>query len=449
MTSAVAVPLALRGRVDAVLSKRWAPPMVAVAMFLVAFWPRFQVVTDEHPPGLYLVSDMAIYRERAIRLLDGPLDVHDTFTPVGYPALMAAIFKFFGRNDAFVGLAQALMGAATCVLAAWLAHHWAGRAAAFVAFVATAFYAPLVLYTSVFLTETTSAFLVTLSTVLLTIALTRRRSSLGAFAGLALAASAIVRPNLLLVFPLLAGLAWLLRRDRGASRALVVALFVSLIPMGLVSAHNTRLAGRFVSLGSNGGVNFYLAHAEIRALEFPEGGPIAAISPYRNRTRFTRLERTSHAPEDEAYFYRAGLALFRDEPKRILGAMGHVVDGVGLGPMTHRPGSPYWPGWRERDEELIVWARAMFFLGIVPPIVHSFVLGRRRELVRPEQAARLVALCMFASGMLAMAVFLGDPRLRVSFDALLIALGAAAWVRFAAWATRKARAPERSGGALS
>jgi hypothetical protein len=56
---------------------------------------------------------------------------------------------------------------------------------------------------------------------------------------------------------------------------------------------------------------------------------------------------------------------------------------------------------------------------------------------------------MFASGLLAMAVFLGDPRLRVSFDALLIALGAAAWVRFAAWATRKARAPERSGGALS
>src|SRR5438067_1506409 len=82
-----------------------------LVLFLIALVPRLSFAIEEHPPGLYLVSDMAIYRERALRLLDGPRDISDTFTPPGYPALVALIFAALGRDDALIGWAQAALGA--------------------------------------------------------------------------------------------------------------------------------------------------------------------------------------------------------------------------------------------------------------------------------------------------------------------------------------------------
>src|SRR4051812_9139895 len=73
------------------LARRTAP----IAVFLVALWVRLRFV-EEHPPGLYVVSDMEFYDRRADHLLSGGLTIWDTFTPVGYPALLALIYAVIG-----------------------------------------------------------------------------------------------------------------------------------------------------------------------------------------------------------------------------------------------------------------------------------------------------------------------------------------------------------------
>lgn len=418
-----------------------------LVLFLVALVPRLQFAVEEHPPGLYLVSDMAIYRERAVRLLDGPRDVWDTFTPPGYPALIALIFAALGRDDALVGWAQAALGAATVTLAFLLAHRVSRSAvAALGAFAVLAIYPPLVLYTGLFLTETTCAFLVTLFVVAFTAAVERERAPAAVLAGVAFAAGAAVRPNLLLALPFLAVVVMTLRRDRRITRAAAITVLAALPILACASAWSSRLANRPVALATNGGVNFYLAHAHVRAVRFPEGDPIREISTYQSRTRAAPIEVvTLHAHEDAA-FYARGLAALRRDPFELVRALGAVLDGLGLGHLGGRENPPYWPGWMGHDAALGGWLRAMLALGTFPAMAHAAWLARGRALLRPDQVPRLVVLALFASVVATLYVFLGNPRVRVPFDPLLVTLAAAAYADLGrGLAARRRRRPAPRG----
>lgn len=421
-----------------------SPPLsLLFFLFLVALYPRLAFVA-EHPPALYLVTDMAIYRERALRLLDGPQDVWDTFTPPGYPALLALLFAIFGRDDDLVGVLHAALGAATVVLAFLAARRLgASPVAALVAFVVLTWYAPLLLYTGFFLTETAFAFLVALFFTLLVHAAERSSTPAAAGAGLVFSLGACVRPNLLLAVPFLAALAFGLRREPRVRRAFAVAALGALPIVAAVSLHQSRLAGRPVLLATNGGVNFYLAQAEVRALRFPIGDPVREISTYTSRARQAPVEEVAaHAHDDGAFYARAFAAIRHDPGAAIVRALRGAADGLGMGRLGGRENPPYWPGWMGHDEALGVWLRAMLLLGTLPAVVHALWLLGRRALLRGDELPRLIALALLASVVSALGVFLGNPRVRVSLDPLLIALAAAAWTALGRASSRLVSAPK-------
>ncbi len=407
-------------------------PWLLLVLFVVALVPRVAFAVDEHPPGLFLASDMAIYRARALRMLDGPRDVWDTFTPPGYPALVALVFAALGRDDALVGWAHAILGAATVTLAFLLAHRVSGSAAvALCAFAVLSVYPPLVFYTGFFLTETTSAFLVTLFVVAFVAAVERGRPVAAVVAGLAFGAGAVVRPNLLLALPFLAVVVAVLRREAPVVRAAWIAALAALAVVAPASLDASRLAGRPVLVATNGGVNFYLAHAEVRALRFPAGDPIREISTYTSRARAAPVEEVDLHAHDDRAFYARGFAALRRDPRALVTALGAVADGLGLGRLGGHENPPYWPGWTGHDAALGAWLRAMFALGSAPALLHAGWIARRRALGRVSELPRLLVLALFASVVATLYLFLGNPRVRVSFDPLIVALAAAAWAEAA------------------
>src|SRR5262249_35802777 len=136
------------------LGRRAAPLFV----FLVALAMRLSLL-EEHPIDAYLVGDMAFYDARARHLLSDHQAIWDTFTPVGYPAVIALFHAIFAKSYDAIGYAQALLGAATCSLTHAITLRltrgtWASLAAGF----CLALYLPAIVYVGFLMTETLFAF---------------------------------------------------------------------------------------------------------------------------------------------------------------------------------------------------------------------------------------------------------------------------------------------------
>jgi 4-amino-4-deoxy-L-arabinose transferase-like glycosyltransferase len=404
-------------------------------VFALALVPRLFVVLELHPPGLYVFSDMAIYDLRADRLARGEFAAGDTFTPIGYPAFLAAVYFLFGKSYAAVGWLQALAGAATCGLAhlvGFAVSRSAGAAA--LASIALAFHFPLVVYTGLLLTESLFALLLVSFAWLLVRAFEHGSRALAAASGLVLAAAAITRPQMLVFLPLL--LLWgRVSRHPSAWRAALVALAVAIPPCAAVSAYASRLAGRPVALATNGGVNFFLAHAEIRGVRFlgaRAAGAVVEVSTHHSRKRHHRVVETERAAHDERYFYAEAFAAIARRPGATLArAAYNLADGLGLAAPRPWPEQPFWPGWMGRDGLFTLFAHAFPWLVLVPVAAHTALLAWRRSLRRPRHAARLLLLLLLAALAVTLALLTGNPRVRVAFDPLLFCLAGAAWVALA------------------
>jgi 4-amino-4-deoxy-L-arabinose transferase-like glycosyltransferase len=412
-------------------ARRFAPLVV----FLVALAPRAWFLS-EHPLDAYLVSNMAFFDGRARHLLSGELSIRDTFTPVGYPAFLALAYGWFDRPFVVVGYAQALLGALTAVLTyAVTLRLTRSTWASFVAGLVLAFYLPLIVYGGFLLTETLFAFLLALFVCLLAGAERPPQLLRAALAGLVLGVATAVRPNLLLAFPLLAAYALYLRRRASPSprawRAPLRALGFAVPVLAVVVAHNSVIAGRLTFVATNGGVNFFLGHCECRAVTFPAGGGVGEVSGYQNRKRYTEVIASARPATDEPYFYRRTLGLFAERPALLLRAFVNVGDGLVLTGLGEWPAQPYYPGWMGHEDALRAFGRGFAWLGIVPALAHAALLAFRRRLSEPAEATRVIVLLLLGAMLATLYLYLGDPRMRVPFDPLLIALAVDAWWRLA------------------
>jgi 4-amino-4-deoxy-L-arabinose transferase-like glycosyltransferase len=407
-------------------ARRFAERAAPFAVLVLALVVRLRFV-EEHPPGLYVVADMEFYDRRADHLLSGQLSVWDTFTPVGYPALLALLYATLGKSHQAVGVVQAFLGAGTCLVASAIARRITGsRIAALAVGAALAAYSPLVMYTGFLLTETSFSFLVALGAWLVIRAIDERSLRIAALAGLALGVATAVRPNLVIALPILAACSLLCRPDARARKAPLVAVLCALPILAGVAVHNTRLAGRPAFLATNGGLNFFLGHCECRAVRF-DGQKISEVSGYHNRKRFTAIVHATEPAYAEGHFYRAGLSALWNDPSKIMKSITNVADGFAVGGFGPPPAQPYWPGWNGHDRELRWFARGALWLAFVPALLGTIVLAARGRLFHPDEAPRLVLIAILLSVPLTLYLFLGDPRLRVSFDPLALALAADAW----------------------
>jgi cation transport ATPase len=99
----------------------------------------------------------------------------------------------------------------------------------------------------------------------------------------------------------------------------------------------------------------------------------------------------------------------------------------------------YWPGWEGHDGWLDLASTAFAVLVVLPALVVMALDLRRGAAGDDGLVMRRLAGALVAGAFLGMYVFIGDPRLRVPFDPLLVVLALVA-LRRALPALARARA---------
>jgi 4-amino-4-deoxy-L-arabinose transferase-like glycosyltransferase len=400
---------------------RAAPALV----FVLALAVRLVFIWYYHSPQDFVFSDMWVYDHRAHNLLSGELSAWDTFTPVGYPAALALVYKL-GGSPLTVGVLQAVLGAFTALLTMRLARRVFEREALAIAVgLVCALHVPAIFYAGFLLTETLFAFLVVAGTWALVESI-HHKSRLGFLAcGLVLGLGAAVRPNLLIFLPCVPVIIWLgfrRWRETGVSFLLLAAAFF--LPVGVAAAHNARLVGT-PTLGTNGGLNFYLNFASVRGVRFRDSRGEHGITPIPNLFHYPKDEWVKVPFYADRHYFGRGLALLKEDPRRLRVAGRNLVESSGVGKQGYWPGDAR-EGWQRLHR------RVFFFAAILPSLLGLGLLVRRRRYAESKNLPLVIAAVLLASSLVTLLLFLGDPRMRVPFDPLLILLAGAAYVWLAA-----------------
>jgi hypothetical protein len=436
----------IRARLEHLRRLARRPALLFAAVFLVALWRRWDFALTEHPPELYVVADMAIYLERGRALLERPRVAWDLFTPVGYPAWLALCERLAPGDLRFVAGAQAVLGALVAPSAAWLADRLGGRLAGWLAGLGVALYFPLVLYTGFLLSETLFSLLLTLAAALAVHGLSAASKPAALAGGAVFALACVVRPSLLALLPIL--LVWMtVTSDLAARRAIALLLGAWQLVMAPLAVHHSLLRGAPTLLATNGGVNFYLARSDCRAVRSSAGGALVEVSTHFNRTRFERTCVVDARLDDEAFFYREGLRFVAHDPATLWRSLEALGEGLGLAPRRAWPHQPFWPGSMLHDDQIDRYSRGFFWFGFLPALGGASVLGARARRGEARAKAGLVVLGGVLLSVLAvLAVYNGNPRVRVSSDALvivLVAVGVACCLERAARSLRTTEARAR------
>ena len=201
--------------------------------------------------------------------------------PVGYPALLALAYRCFGPAWYAPLILHAVLGALGAAAVHVVAAEGADARSARFAGLAVALHPALLAYQPALMTEGVCAALLALpfATVLLA-ARARSPSTLRtgcAAAGALLAIAVLVRPQTLLLLPMVGWLGW---RAGAASRGLRRSILPALVLAGTVAVvapwtvRNASAFGEPVLVSANGGWNLLIgtdpeAHGTWRALEAP------------------------------------------------------------------------------------------------------------------------------------------------------------------------------------
>jgi hypothetical protein len=358
-----------------------------------------------HPVTRDLGSDMGCYLRSARHLLDANVaDPLAGFFAPGYPAIVAAALATTGLVS--IGPLQALLGALTCVLAGLVTFRVTGnaRSTALVGLL-MALHPAHVISAGFLMTESVAGFaaVAVVGLVLGTGAGIVRQAALGVAAGTAVC----VRPDLGLVVA--AALA-LHVHARGLRSAIVPCAAIA-FAVGLASWHTSIEIGRLALVSTHGGANLYLSFHDLAGvLVVREGQADVGVFPVTNLAHHTAVERTT-TPLTDASWMRAGMRglATRRAPLR---ALRNLVDGFGVGRVV------YWPASRAAVPFLRVALRVLGVVSIAGALVGA------RSLFRPDGAvARVVAIAALTC-VPVLAMFRGDPRVRLAYDPLLFALAA-------------------------
>ncbi|MFO0661441.1 MAG: phospholipid carrier-dependent glycosyltransferase [Polyangiaceae bacterium] len=409
-----------------------------IGLFVAALALRLWFSLWYHRPADFIQSDMWVYNHRAGHLIDRQGNAFDTFSPIGYPAMLALIYKIVGgRNYGAVGVVQDFMGAAIVTLSHLVARritgtYWVAAATGII----VALYPPMVFYCGLCLTETPFCFFLLLSTWALFKAIDTSGLSVDheratpatkpwvtwawmALCGVSLSLGNALRSNLVMFFPMLPLFVWvMLGRDLKKTAIFSAKIFAFTLPIMIaVSVHMSALRGKFVPFSTNGGLNFFLAHAEYVGVRWKDSTGFAhTIVPIPNMIRYKDFYESPVPLYEESHYYAQAFAILKDNPYRLAIALDNIVEGLGLGRQE------LWPGWRGHD--VFLGAVAHVFAWLIWPVVFAYfvVLARLKRLLLPEEAPRLLVYLHVAALIVTVYTFLGDPRMRVPFDPLLIVL---------------------------
>ena len=234
-------------------------PLLLVLAVALAFKLIVSVAAlDGDPHARQPTSDALYYLERARGLAGLTADPRAGQTyhlPPLYPWVLRLVPGAVQGEFLGVMALQAVAGTALLACTWLLARRRLPRDAAFLALGLTFLYGPLTFYETKLLGDSLATALLIGVLVACDALYDRPAASRGALAGALLALAALLRPQALMLVPVLA--VWAARRQRTAGAALLLVAALVLLPSTL---HNARAGGGFMPVSDNGGVNLWIAN---------------------------------------------------------------------------------------------------------------------------------------------------------------------------------------------
>lgn len=225
----------------------------------------FQIEAND-PFFYHPAVDPKVYHEWASRIAAGDWIGKDVFflSPL-YPYFLALFYKLVGPSIYAARLLQLVIGAGSCALVYLVGKRSLSAAVGAIAALIWSVYSMSIFYDGILLV----AALQTPLNLLLALSLLRASRTPGRLApwgisGLLLGLSALARPNILLLTPLL--LPWIyfsFRRKVGTKRvvfAAAVLCFATALPVLPVTMRNAVVGDDLVLVSAQGGANFYIGN---------------------------------------------------------------------------------------------------------------------------------------------------------------------------------------------
>lgn len=353
--------------------------------------------------------------------------------PPLYPYFLAVLLSLFGRTMTLIYGVQALVGAASCILIDRIGSRLFGERAGLIAALLAAFYGPLIYFDAQPLIPFLHISLMLVGLLLLIRAAGIPESSpvprldwgLG---GLAWGLSAIATPNILFAVPPVA--LWI-RRRAGAVAWAPVLLFLAGVagPVLVVTARNALVAGEFVLISSNGGINFYIGNNPDyeRTIRIRPGGEFQILAQEPENLGIVSASGKSR------YFAGRALRFLTSYPGQALRLYGRKSGDLIAGREIPRNQDPY--AYRDHSSLLamLLWRFGVAFpFGIVAPLAFAGALLRGER----GGGGRSLLFILFAAYAISILLFFPTARYRLPlipiallFAGRLLAAGGEIWKR--------------------
>jgi len=236
----------------------WKPAALLFALALIVRIAYLLSIRGTPLTGVLLI-DSDTYDRFARMILTGTFGGENVYAVnVLYPWFVAFCYRLFGTGIFSALGVQAVLDAATCVLAAWIGYRSFGLLAAVACGVLLALCGPLVFYSGALLTPTLVTFL-GVATLACLILWNGRHARWAALAGLLLGFATLTRGNNAL-FLVLALPGFLLAAPRAtALRAWAVFAACALVPPLMATARNFAVTGHPVPVAANYAA-FWIGH---------------------------------------------------------------------------------------------------------------------------------------------------------------------------------------------
>ena len=262
---------------------------------------------------------------------DPEIPDHPYFKPPGYPFFLALVYLFSSGSYLAPRLVQMILGLGAVILVFLAGRKYFGDLAALIwAFLLAVYW--IFIYYEGELLETAPVNLLFLGGFFwLLLWSSSPRPLWSALAGLALGASALMRPNFLaLPLAVLPWQFWVLRRME-RSRAFLpsagVFLLAILLPIVPVTIRNYVVSGEFVPIATYGGINLHLGNQHSSAPILTHGSLITGDwSSFDYPRLVRRLEQEEGQPlthaEASSLLAGRGWSWIRQHPMRFIGRLG-------------------------------------------------------------------------------------------------------------------------------
>lgn len=273
----------------------------------------------------FLLWDERVYHVWAMKIARG---IHQStsvyeFSPL--PAyLMALIYKIFSPDISYIRVLNIILGVLTCYLIYLIAKELANRTIGLAACLIAALYKPFIFYSIVPLKTSLSVFLFAMTIYFFVAVLNKYSMITLCILGIAAGFMLNVRPNFVVVNPLILLITLLsIPRERNYQKSFFAALILFIgglsISISPFVVRNYRVSGKFALTTSQAGFNLYLGNNLQNPDPYYRPVPFASSSPFKQGVQFTieasrRMHKKLFPQEASSYWSREVLKIALEQP---------------------------------------------------------------------------------------------------------------------------------------